>query len=134
MRLIAIQDHLKQIFDHDLSMTVNLDEDIALGSCRISHLMYEKRIMFDPLLKNCGVYLTDNYGDLFQEKHNIKNGDVFYVSCDKTYIMGLKKIQWVSLDKLSDSEMEKCHQRISDHYLTISHQEECQFIITKDRG
>ena len=121
MRLIAIQDYLLQSFDHNISMTVNLDEDIALGSCRISHLMDEKRIMFDPLLRNCGVYLADNFGDLFQEKQDIRNSDVFYVSCEKRYIKGLKEIQWKSLDKLSDSEMEKCHQRTNNNYLTISY-------------
>lgn len=102
MRSVLLQEKANEIFGKDLSLTARMDEESAMGACRICHLLLNNRIRFSEDLKNCGVY------DPEEVNNNLFGKDTkscYYVSCSPDYLQGIKECVWKSLDKCSEEEL-----------------------------
>jgi hypothetical protein len=82
-------------------MTMNMDEDISAGACRMSHLVLENRIAFDERLKDELVFYHGSEDHLmYQSKEN----GVYFITMGEDYLSSLKNSQWKSYDSLSSDE------------------------------
>lgn len=85
-----------------LCLSVNMDEDISGGAVRLSHLIVEKRITFDPSLENCGVV---DYGKnvLFSD-----SGRGYRIECSNGFREIYEAMQWTSYNELSEEDITRC--------------------------
>ena len=68
----------------EFSLTTNMEEDISIGACRISHLLAENRLCIDDQLKENGVFFymdnSENKSTPTQRKEN-----EFLITCSQKY-------------------------------------------------
>lgn len=106
MRSVLLQEVTTTILKKPLSLTARMDEENAMGACRISHLLREKRITFNEKLKNCGVCDPEETNSSMFVK---SAGKMYYfVNCSDEYLNGLKESMWQSLSECSPEELAQC--------------------------
>ena len=64
----------------EFSLTTNMEEDISIGACRISHLLVENRLRMDDRLTDNGVFLP---GTQLEGNEVKENG--FLITCSEGY-------------------------------------------------
>ena len=107
MRELSLQNLLKEKLNSYqcgsslLSMTMNMDEDICTGACRMSHLILERRIVFDERMKNELVFYFGRKNFLVYESGE---SGTYFITMEPDYLSNLKKSQWKSYDFNSDNE------------------------------
>ena len=86
-----------------LCMTVNMDEDISAGACRMSHLFVDHRLQIDSRLQNKAVFQDLSSSDsVFVD--DAQNSDKYFITCSDSYLTGIEKNRWHSLDEITDKE------------------------------
>lgn len=106
MRSVLLQEVTTTILGVPLSVRAQMDEEIAAGSCRVCHLLKEKRIAFSEKLQNCGVYDPEKKNSSMFV--NGKGKLYYYVSCSDEYLNGVKECMWQSLSNHGEKELAEC--------------------------
>ena len=89
MRVAKLQEILLKQMKHvmkkeGLSLTANMDEEVAIGASRTSYLLSKgNRLFFDDKLKNVCVFSSANETHLFAPEP--REGSLF-VTCTKAYL------------------------------------------------
>lgn len=106
MRSVLLQEVASTILKKPLSQTARMDEENAMGACRISHLLREKRITFHEGLKNHGVCDPEETNNSMFVK---SAGKMYYfVNCSEEYLNGIEECMWQSLSGCSPEELKQC--------------------------
>lgn len=87
-----------------LCMSVNMDEDISGGAVRLSHLIVEKSVTFDPLLQNHGV-VDCGKNHLFS-----KAGRGYCIECSEDFAKAYENMEWKTYDTLTEEDMTRCQE------------------------
>ena len=97
MRATFLQEIVKEELKGAVSMTANMDEEIATGDARISYLLAEdKGLAFDARLKGEGVFASEAYEErIFAAEP--KEGGVF-VTCDEGYLKCVKSHRYEEVE------------------------------------
>ena len=97
MRATFLQEIVKEELKGAVSMTANMDEEIATGDARISYLLAEdKGLAFDVRLKGEGVFASGAYEErIFAAEP--KEGGVF-VTCDEEYLECVKSHRYKEVE------------------------------------
>lgn len=106
MRSVLLQEVASTILKKPLSLTARMDEENAMGACRISHLLREKRIAFHEKLKNCGVCDPEETNNSMFIKGAGKM--YYFVNCSEEYLAGVKECMWQSLSGCNPEELKQC--------------------------
>ena len=107
MRELSLQSLLKERLNHIicgsslLSMTMNMDEDICAGACRLSHLILDGRIAFDERMKDKLVFY---YGEQNHLVFQSKESEIYFITMGEDYLSSLEGSQWKSLPSSSEEE------------------------------
>lgn len=97
MRATFLQEIVKEGLGGAVSMTANMDEEIATGDARISYLLAEdKGLAFDARLKGECVFASGAYEErIFAAEP--KEGGVF-VTCDEEYLECVKSHRYKEVE------------------------------------
>ena len=109
MRAAFLQAILKKEMQKDvLSMTANMDEEIATGDARISYLLAEnKGLAFDERLKNECVFACKAYDNAIFAKEPKTEG--VFVTCNETYLACVERHRYAGLsDESKAATREGC--------------------------
>ena len=87
-----------------LCMTVNMDEDISAGACRMSHLFVENRLLIDSRLKDKAVFQYSKRDPVFGDT---TEGNQYFITCTEAYLEGIERNRWHSLDNVSKDEEDR---------------------------
>lgn len=85
---------------NEICLSINMEEDVAGGAIRISHLLVEGRLDFDTKMKNVGVY---NYlpQDIFAKKRKH-----YFITCSDDYLLACQQNQWTCYQNITPQEFE----------------------------
>lgn len=97
MRATFLQKIVEEELGGAVSMTANMDEEIATGDARISYLLAEdKGLAFDARLKGECVFASEAYEErIFAAEP--KEGGVF-VTCDEEYLECVKSHRYKEVE------------------------------------
>jgi hypothetical protein len=106
-----------------LCMTVNMDEDISAGACRMSHLFVDHRLRIDKRLQDKAVFQDLSSSDsVFVNDANdpdpyvdgLNDQKRYFITCSEYYLAGIEKNRWHSLDDITEDEESRMNEsRIS---------------------
>ena len=88
----------------EICLSINMEEDIAGGAIRISHLLVENRLYFDKKMENHGVY---NYlpNSVFTKS---KIRKCYWITCSDDYLAACDNNQWTCYKTKTPQEIENC--------------------------
>lgn len=99
-----IQEQMKSVMrkQKPLCMTVNMDEDISAGACRMSHLFVDNRLQVDLRLQDKTVFqITPSSESIFCSEKDHKQ---YFITCTDWYLQGIDRSRWHALDGLTEEE------------------------------
>lgn len=102
---LAIQELAPFVPTQTVIHSVNMEEDISGGAIRLSHLIVEHRVSFDPRLVNHGVVSTG------QEDQICTDMGEYRVTCIDDYVTACEEYQWKSYATVTEEEMRAYKQR-----------------------
>lgn len=88
MRAVILQKIVEAEMGKAVSMTANLDEDIATGATRMSYLLAEKKgLVFDERMRDTCVFASAMYRDvLFADSKQ----EGIFVTCNEDFLNGVR--------------------------------------------
>ena len=69
-----------------LSLMSNFEEDISVGACHISHLLFSNQLCFDKSLINGSVFLPNDF--------KMNKESPYVITCSQDYLKAIKEQQW----------------------------------------